>query len=152
MVSMVAMAATLCGMLALGDTHRDTAQELLALERQAMDGWQEGDPDAALAVSDDEITLFHVIMDKRVDGLPAVKALWEQYRGKPLFDSYEIADPKVQAVGEVAVLTYQLVTRNGSTTRRYNGTQVYQRKKEVWRVIHTHWSVSRPSLPAPQQP
>ena len=85
--------------------------------------------------------------DKRLEGLPALKALFEAYRGKPLFDSYEMADAKVQSSGDTAVLTYVLVRHVGTATTRWNATQVYQRKKEGWRIIHSHWSATRPVEP-----
>jgi ketosteroid isomerase-like protein len=34
--------------------------------------------------------------------------------------------------------------RTGSVTSRWNATQIYQRKAEGWRVIHTHWSQTAP--------
>jgi hypothetical protein len=40
------------------------------------------------------------------------------------------------------VLTYILVRHVGASTTRWNATQVYQRKKDGWRVIHSHWSVT----------
>ena len=142
-----AAAAAVCGMLAAADGSEATAREVLALERTTLDGWQMGNPDPLLAISDPEITYFHVVTDKRLDGLPALKALFEAYRGKPLFDSYEMAEPKVQASGDIAVLTYILVRHVGSATSRWNATQVYQRKKEGWRIIHSHWSATRPAEP-----
>ena len=138
-----AVAAALCGALAAADGNEATAREVLALERTTLDGWQMGNPDPLLAISDPEITYFHVVTDKRLDGLPAVKALFEGYRGRPLFDSYEMADPKVQSSGDTAVLTYTLVRHVGTATTRWNATQVYQRKKEGWRIIHSHWSATR---------
>ena len=136
-------ATAMCGALAAADQDDATAREIVALERQAMDGWQMGNPDPVLAMSDLGITYFHSVMDKRVDGLPALKALFESYRGMPLFDSYEMADSKVQSAGETAILTYILVRHVGGATTRWNGTLVYQRKKEGWRVIHAHWSESK---------
>jgi hypothetical protein len=118
----------------------DPAQEVLALERQALDGWLAGNPDPQLAISDPEITYIHAVVEMRVEGLAALKKLFDRYRGMPLFDSYEILNPKVQAAGDVAVLTYRLLRRVGSATSYWNATQVYCRKKEGWRVIHTHWS------------
>jgi hypothetical protein len=138
-----AVAAGLCGVLAAADGNEATAREVLALERTTLDGWQMGNPDPLLAISDPEITYFHVVTDKRLDGLPAVKALFEGYRGRPLFDSYEMADPKVQSSGDTAVLTYTLVRHVGAATSRWNATQVYQRKKEGWRIIHSHWSATK---------
>jgi len=138
-----AVAAALCGVLAAADGNEATAREVLALERTTLDGWQMGNPDPLLAISDPEITYFHVVTDKRLDGLPAVRALFEGYRGRPLFDSYEMAEPKVQSSGDTAVLTYTLVRHVGTATTRWNATQVYQRKKEGWRIIHSHWSATK---------
>ena len=119
--------------------------ELLAKERAAMDGWRNGDPDNLLSTLDPGITYFHAVTSKRLEGIAAVKALCEQYRGRPLFDGYEITEPMVQITGEVAVLTYQFSTRNGSATSYWNTTQVYKRTKEGWRVLHTHWSKVEPA-------
>ena len=119
-------------------------REILAMERKVLDGWQAGNPDPCLAIADPEITYFHVVAGQRVDGLPALKALFEPYRGRPLFDSYEMAGPKIQVSADTAVLTYILVRRLGSETTRWNSTQVYQRKKDGWRVIHSHWSATAP--------
>jgi ketosteroid isomerase-like protein len=121
--------------------------DIVALERKGMDGWLGGSPDAALEMMDPQITYLHFVSEKRLEGVAAVKALFEGYRGMPLFDSYEIVQPKVQEAGDVAILTYLLVTRNGGVTRKSNATQVYQKKKEGWRVIHSHFSANNP----PQQ-
>ena len=138
-----AVAAALAGVLAAADRDDAAAREVLALERTTLDGWQVGNPDPLLAISDPDITYFHVVTDKRLDGLPALKALFEAYRGRPLCDSYEMAEPKVQATGDTAVLTYVLVRHVGTATTRWNATQVYQRKKEGWRIIHSHWSATK---------
>jgi len=143
------VAAVLCGMMAFPQAKVDVAAEILALERQAMDGWLKGNPDPALAITDPEITYFHIMTEKRIDGLPALTPLFETYRGMPLFDSYEIVDPKVQISGDTAVLTYILVRHNGAVASRWNATQVYQRKKEGWRVIHTHYSQTKPATAQP---
>ena len=74
-------------MLAFTQPQTDGATEILALERRAMDGWLKGDPDPVLAITDPDISYFHVMTEKRIDGLPALKALFEAYRGTPLFDS-----------------------------------------------------------------
>ena len=140
-----AAAAALCGALAAADSNEAAAREVLALERQALDGWQTGNPDPMLTTADPDITYFHAMIEERLNGLPALKALFGSYRGRPLFDSYEMAGPKVQSSGDIAVLTYILVRHIGTMTTRWNSTQVYQRKKEGWRVIHSHWSVTKPA-------
>lgn len=140
------LAAGACLWVAPGwaDPAADSAAEILVLERRAMDGWLRGDPGPQLAITDPQITYFHAVVDSRLEGLDAVKALYERFRGTPLFDSYEILTPKVQVSGEVAVLTYRLAQHVGTVTTIWNATQVYQMKKEGWRVIHTHWSKGQP--------
>ena len=95
-----------------------------------------------MAAADPDITLFHVMTAGRVEGIPAVKELYAAYGGRPLFDGYQIENPKVQAGGDMAILSYQLVTRNAGVTQKWNATEVYQRKKGAWRVIHSHFSVN----------
>lgn len=142
----LSLAAALAGTATTAVAGPDTAAEIVALERKALDGWIQGNPEPALSMSDADITYFHVMTEKRLDGLTALKALVEPFRGRPLFDSYEMVEPKVQAVGDMAVLTYILVQRFGSMTSRWNGTHVYQRKPEGWRVIHSHWSQNAPKI------
>ena len=142
-VLMGTVAAACCAVLMAGDSNEDVAKELIAKEHAAMDGWIKGDPAPSLAVMDPEITLFHIMTGTRLDGLERVKELYESYRGRPLFDSYEILQPKVQVSGDAAVFTYVFVYKRGDTTSRWNSTQVYRRGKDGWRVIHAHWSVNQ---------
>jgi ketosteroid isomerase-like protein len=130
---------------AVSDT--DTMRELLALEKQAMDGWLKGDPEPQLAILDPDIIYIHAAVGKRLEGLAAVKELYAQYRGVPLFDSYEILSPRVRVSGDTAVLTYQLAQHRGAATKYWNGTQVYLKKPEGWRIIHTHWSAAADPQP-----
>ena len=119
-----------------------TEQTIVAMERRAMDGWLRGSPDELLEISDPEITYFHSTPATRLVGLAAVKALFEGYRGQPLFDGYELVDPKVVVSGSVAVLTYELATRNGSLARRWHATEVYREGPAGWRIIHSHFSLA----------
>jgi hypothetical protein len=136
------VAAAMGGLFAYQDSAAPAERELIAIERASMDGWLKGDSQPMLSASDPDITYFHVMTEQRLDGIAAVKALYEPYAGRPLFDSYQIENPKVQSGGDMAVLTYQLVTQNGGTTRRWNATEVYQKKKAGWRVIHSHFSTT----------
>ena len=147
MIKAMPVLAAVAAMWDASASGADPAQEILALERRAMDGWLTGNPDPQLSISDPQITYFHAVVEKRIEGLPALKELYERYRGIPLFDSYEILNPKVQVAGDVAVLTYQLAQRNGAVTTYWNGTQVYRKKEEGWRVIHTHWSAANAQQP-----
>lgn len=135
-----AVLVMLCGVLTAANSSANVTRELLALERQTMEGWLNGNPDPTLATLDSDVTYFHAPLERKLEGLAAVKSFFESYRGKPLFDSYEIVEPEVQASGDIAILTYQLVTQNGPVTNRWNSTEVYQHTKKGWRIIHSHWS------------
>jgi hypothetical protein len=144
-MAMCAAAAAFGGALMGAEPEGAVARDILALERRAMDGWMKGNPDSDLEISDPSITYLHPAADKRLEGLPAVRELFEKYRGIPLFDSYELVDPRVRQVGgDVAVLTFLLECRKGDTLYRYDSTQVFQRKKEGWRIVHAHWSKAKP--------
>jgi hypothetical protein len=117
-----------------------TEQMILQLERSGMEGWLAGNPDPLLSISAPGITYMHTELATRLEGLAALKAMCEGYRGRPLYDAYEIIAPKVTVAGDTAVLSYEFQTRNGSLTRRWYATSVYQKTAEGWRVIHAHFS------------
>lgn len=143
----LSIAAAVCATASPALSQTDTASEIIALERQALDGWVQGNPDPLLAMCDADVTYFHVMTQKRLDGLAALKALVEPFRGQSLYEAYEMSEPKVHVSGDVAVLSYILVQRRGSDSGRWNATQVYQRKGGHWRVVHTHWSQTSPPAP-----
>jgi hypothetical protein len=118
--------------------------KIVALERSAMEGWLQGNPDAFLKLADPDITYFHSTQPDRLVGLQAVKALCETYRGRPLFDRYEIGEPRVAVSGGTAVLTYVLTTRNGDVVRRWHATVVYRDGAAGWKTIHAHFSQAAP--------
>jgi hypothetical protein len=67
-----------------------------------------------------------------VDGLGAMKALLVPITGKIKIDRYEMIGPKVQHSGDMAVLSYNLVSYakrgdGGSVVVRWNDTEVYGR-------------------------
>ncbi len=139
----LAAAAAFAGALMAADSEQAVIREILALDRQALDGWTKGNPDGDLSISDPSMTLFHLPNDKRLDGFPAVREFYEKYRGISVCDSYEIVEPKVQVSGDIAVLTFLFDARKGDVTTRYYSTQVWQHKKDGWRIIHAHWSKAR---------
>lgn len=118
-------------------------QTIITMERRAMDGWLQGNPDRSIEILDPEVTFFHSTVEKRLVGIEAVKALYETYRGRPLYDRYEIGDPRVVVSGGVAVLTYHFTTQNGSLTRRWHATEVYRKGKAGWRILHSHFSEAK---------
>jgi ketosteroid isomerase-like protein len=144
----VLLALARCGALAAEkpteQTAEPTGQMIVAMERRAMDAWLSGNPDEMLELLDPEITYVHSAQEARLDGREAVQALFERYRGRPLYDRYEMADPQVEVSGDMAVLTYQLTTVNGSLTRQWYVTEIYRQRPPGWRIIHAHISQAAP--------
>lgn len=117
---------------------------LLAMERAALDRWGKGDPSGYLEIYADDIVYFDPAQERRVDGLPDLTALYESFRGQVQLVSYEILNPKVQTWNGGAVLTfnYSSLSKSGNTTR-WNCTEVYRLTEAGWRIIQSHWSLTR---------
>ena len=132
---------------------------IIALEKTALDRWGKGDPQGYLETYAPEVTYFDPAREKRADGIQAMKGYLAPLTGKIKVDHYEMVDTKVQRLGNVAVLSYQLMSHaimpNGSPlTVRWNSTKVYGIFDGKWKLFHDHWSFIQPvlkdALPGPQ--
>jgi ketosteroid isomerase-like protein len=124
----------------------DVAAAILNMERDALDRWGKGDPDGFLEICDPDVVYFDPFTEQRLDGLNAVRALYDEIRGKVRTDSYDLLNPKVEQCGDVAVLTFNFVSHGADGEWRWNTTEVYRRRHGAWRIIHTHWSFTQPKL------
>jgi ketosteroid isomerase-like protein len=127
----------------------DIASDVIALERAALDRWGAGDPVGYVELFADDITYFDPLQERRVDGRAAMVALMESIAGKIRVDRYDMMHPVVQQVGDVALLSFNLVSyrTDGGVERAissWNSTEVYRRTPEGWRIFHSHWSYIRP--------
>ncbi|MEW6751952.1 MAG: nuclear transport factor 2 family protein [Candidatus Latescibacterota bacterium] len=119
----------------------DIASHIIALETAALQRWGNGDPSGFLEISAEDVAYFDPFQVRRVDGLSALTTLYESIRGKVKVEAFELLNPRVQASGDVAVLTFNYVSRGASgTTSRWNCTEVYAMRGDSWRIIQTHWS------------
>ena len=132
----------------------DTAviAEIIALERSALDVWSKGDPSGFYAIMADSETYFDPLTEKRVDGLDALKVHFAPFALKFSIERYEILNPQVEVSGDLALLTFNLVNhgaRMGDGPKgesRWNSTEVFRRIEGKWKVIHSHWSYTKPEL------
>jgi uncharacterized protein (TIGR02246 family) len=132
-----------------------TESTIIALERAALDRWGKGDPQGYLETYAPEVTYFDPANDKRVDGLEAMKQLLSPLSGKIKVDRYEMLGAKVQQSGDMAVLSYNLIShftdpKGKPGAVRWNSTAVYRKSEGKWRIIHSHWSFTKPELGSPQ--
>jgi len=131
------------------------ANGIIAMERAALDRWGAGDPQGYLEIMAPEVTYFDPVQERRVDGLPAMTALLVSWTGKIKVDHYDMVSPMVQQHGDVALLTFNLVSyrRRADGTEHaiahWNSTEVYARVNGTWRIVHSHWSFVKPDLKQP---
>lgn len=127
-------------------TQDPTAASIIAMERAALDRWGKGDPSGFLEITAPDVVYFDPFREKRLDGLEALTSLYEGMRGKVSVDRFEMIDPKVQVVGDAAVLTFNLASYAGDVVLKWNCTEVYRKSGDSWRIIQTHWSFTLPKL------
>jgi uncharacterized protein (TIGR02246 family) len=134
-------------------TTRDlTAEQILTLERAALDRWGAGDPGGYLDVYAEDVTYFDPVTAARIDGLEAMREYYRPWTGKIRVDRYEMRNPRVAVTGDMAVLTYNLINFVSDAVgaerllNRWNSTAVYRRRDAVWRIVHSHWSYIQPAL------
>ncbi len=128
------------------DSGTDPAKEIVALEKAMLDRWSTGDTYAFIDIAAPDITYFDPGLEKRLDGAEAFEKFLGPLKGTFRVFRYEMIDPKVQAHGEVAVLTYNLIDYDdtGKATERWNTSEVYHRLDGQWRLIHSHFSLTKP--------
>ena len=78
-------------------------------------------------------------------------AYFGPFKGKVKIARYDIIDPKVQEDHDLAVLTFNIVNHDaqGKVMNRWNVTEVYRRLGGDWKIIHSHFSLSKPELKQP---
>jgi ketosteroid isomerase-like protein len=150
---LVSMLATACARAAV-PVQPDT---FIALERGALDRWGRGDPQGYLDLYAREVTYFDPTRDKRLDGFEAMKQALEPIKGLVKVDRYEMVDPQVYRAGDAAVLTYNLVSHGRSPSGEamvvhWNSTAVYAQIDRQWKIVHSHWSFTKPDLKVPAGP
>ena len=126
-----------------------SAEQIIMLERDALDRWGSGDPGGFLELYATNITYFDPLTEKRIDGLRTMEDWYRPWTGTIHIARYELLNPDVVVDGNTALLTYNLVNyvqdAGGveSVGSRWNSTTVYQRRGDRWKVIHSHWSFTR---------
>jgi len=118
------------------------ATSIIELEKVALEKLNKGNPSGYLDIYADDITYFDPFQEKRFDGFKSIQTFYKSMEGTIYVDQYEMIDPVVQIVGELAVLSYHLVSYIGNDIFREKCTEVYkQQPDKQWKIIHSHWSI-----------
>jgi ketosteroid isomerase-like protein len=119
---------------------KDIAENIISIERAALERWGRGDPEGFLEASAEEVVYFDPYVEKRVVGKPALRERYQTIWGKIRVDRFEMIDPSVQVCGNTAVLTFNHISHVDDRRIQWNCTEVYQQQDGDWKIIHSHWS------------
>lgn len=121
--------------------------KIIALEKAALEKWNNGDPSGYLNLSANDVVYFDPFLEHKLEGIEALSKLYEPLKGQIHVDKYEMIDPIVQSTAEMAVLTFNLNQYEGESASRWNCTEVYRLEQdENWKIIQTHWSFVKPGI------
>lgn len=122
-------------------TNTDISETIIALEKRALEKWNQGDPSGYLDLSADDVTYFDPSIEQRLDGLDSLKKYYEPIKGLIRISKYEMLNPKVTATNDMAVLTFDLHSYKADTVSEWHCTEVYRLELGgQWKIVHTHWS------------
>lgn len=125
----------------------DVHEEIIRLERDALERWGRGDPDGYLEISAPDVVYFDPFIERSLVGREALKHYYDNIRGRVSIQRFDILDPHVQVHGDLAVLTFRFDSwGENEDVFRWNATEVYRRDAEGWRIIHTHWAFTNRGL------
>jgi len=128
---------------------KTSADEIVRIERGALDRWGRGDPGGFLEVYGPDIGYFDPSTETRIDGHGAMVEYYRPWTDKIHIARYEMLNPQVVVGGTMALLSYNLVNyirdKEGveSVGSRWNSTTVYRHRDGAWMAIHSHWSFTR---------
>lgn len=149
----VLVSLLMCALLSVLSWKTDdySPDKIIAMEKAALDRWGKGDPRGYLEIMDTNVTYFDPFQEKRVDGFNSMKKLLEPLTGKIRVDRFEMLNPKVQREGNMALLTFNLlsyVKQSDGTEKvvaQWNSSELYQKTDGYWKIIHSHWSLIKPA-------
>lgn len=119
---------------------------IIKIEKTALERWNTGDPSGFLEISAKDVVYFDPFTEQRLDGLEKLTKLYNSLRGQIKVEKYDIINPNVQAVKNMAVLTYNLISVSGDSIQKWNCTEVYRIDHKKWKIIQTHWSLTKPEM------
>jgi len=143
---MIELLLPLLPLVALAAQPSDVAATIIAMERAALDQSDRFDADGFLKLSDPGVVYIDPALEQPIVGLENLRKYYKSFGGGSTPASGEMLNPKVQVMGDTAVLTFNYQRKDGKEPR-WNATEVYHRTKDGWRIVHTHWSYIKPQAP-----
>lgn len=124
----------------------DIKDTIIALEKQALELWNNGNPDGFIDLSADDVVYIDPAFENKLEGKNALEDYYNTIRGKVKIDVFKMINPVVQLSSDVAVLTYNYEAHRDGMVFKMNCTEIYRLEKtNQWKIIHTHWSFFQPN-------
>ena len=125
--------------------NEDVKTTIIALEKKALDQWNNGVPDGFITLSSDDVVYIDPALENQLEGKKELMDYYNPIRGKVKTDLYKMINPVVQLSTEVAVLSYHYESHIDGMIIKMNCTEVYRLDTaNQWKIIHTHWSFFQP--------
>ena len=116
---------------------------ILAKEQATLDRWYNGDPIGFIDNSWEDVTYFDASINARADGIEAFKKILTPIIGQIHVPAHKFDKSLVQVFGDIAILTFTDVFNIKESTSRWHATEIYQRRGNDWKLIHSHWTQSK---------
>jgi hypothetical protein len=81
---------------------------------------------------------FPIICKK---GYPLKNRITQERKSKLIV--HRLDKPLVQVFGDIAILTFTDVFTIDANTSHWHATEIYQRRENEWKLIHSHWTESK---------
>lgn len=130
----------------MNEDNRNIKDTIIALEKQALELWNNGNPDDFIDLSADDVVYIDPAFENKLEGKKALEDYYNTIRGKVKIDLFKMINPVVQLSFNIAVLTYNYEAHRDDMVFKMNCTEVYRlEKSNQWKIIHTHWSFYQPN-------
>jgi ketosteroid isomerase-like protein len=147
LVLLSAICFTTIGLSQSGSSNTQAADEVIAIVKAQWAASNQGNTAESMKNISDEYTEFNGDFSTRLDGKVMNQRLSEaSNQGSVKTVVSEMANPKVQVYGDVAILSYNYVgltkDKDGKTQpSRAKSTRVYVRQGGKWMLVHANFGV-----------
>lgn len=140
---MVGMILTTSILSLFGQNYTGDSKIILETEKGALDKWINRNVWGYLDLFAENATYFDTATKIQLIGYKSIKDYIEPWDGKIYAPGYEMVNVDIKVDGNIGVLTYNLYNFNesGDTTALWNSSEIYQKIKGEWKIIHSHWSL-----------
>jgi len=119
---------------------RELKSTIIALEKEALKQWNQGNPDAFIELSAEDVVYIDPVVS--LEGKKALTEFYAGIRGKIDISTYRMIDPTVELSKNTAVLSYDYEAHRDGRIFRMHCTEVYESGPlNCWKIKKTHWSV-----------